>query len=77
MGKKASLSQTKRAQIVILRKEGLFKRKICIKVTLSNTAVYQAIARFQNFGLYHDKKRSGRPRKTSSLDDNLIWQIAV
>ena len=41
-------------------------------------AVYQAIARFQYFGLYHDKKRSGRPRKTSPCDDNLInSRIAV
>ena len=41
------------------------------------TGSHQAIARFENFALYHDKKRSGRSRKTSSLDDNLIPQIAV
>ena len=43
----------------------------------SKTAVHQAIARFQNFGLYDDKKKSRRSRKTSSRDDNLIRQIAV
>ena len=39
--------------------------------------VHQAIARFPNLKLYHDKKRSGRPRKTSPCADNLIWLIAV
>ena len=38
---------------------------------------YQVIARFQNFGLYHNKKRSGRLRKTSPHDDNLIRQVAA
>ena len=61
MDKKASLSKTKKAQIVILHKEGFsFKKVYC-----SKTAVYQATAKFQNFGLYHDKKKNGRPREAS------------
>ena len=73
MDKKASLSETKRAQIVILPKEKFSQRKICKKVSRSKTAVHPVIARFQNFELYHDKKRSGRPRKRSPRDENLIW----
>ena len=38
---------------------------------------FKTIARFQNFGLYHDKKRSGKPKITSSRNDNLIRRIAV
>ena len=56
MGKKASLSETTETQIVILHKKMLSKRKICKKVASSKTCVYQAIASFQIFGLYHDKK---------------------
>ena len=39
--------------------------------------VYQAIAKFRNFGPYHDKKKSKKPRKTRPYDDNLTQQIAV
>ena len=40
-------------------------------------AVCQAIARFSNFGLYHDKKRSGSPKKTSPRNDNLIRRMSA
>ena len=46
-------------------------------MTCCKTAVYQSIARFQNFGLYHDKKRSEGQEKTSSRDVNLLRRIAV
>ena len=68
MSKKANLSKNKKAQIAILQKEGFTQRKICKKVSYSKTAVHQVVARFQNFGLYHDKKRIGRLRKTSPCD---------
>ena len=70
MGKKPSLSKTKRAQIVILLEEEFSQRKICKKLSCSTVAFYQAIARFQNFRLYHDKKKSESAKKTSSLDNN-------
>ena len=63
MDKKASLPKNKRAKIVILHKEGFPQRKICKKVFCIKTAVYQVIARFQIFGLHHDKKKSERTRK--------------
>ena len=76
MCKKVSLSKTKRAQIMILHKEGFSQWKICKKVSCSKTVVYQVIARFLNVGLYHDKKMSGRLRKTSPRDDNFILDLA-
>ena len=72
MGKKASLFETKRYQVLVLHKKGFFQRKICKKVSCRKKAVDQAIVRFKNFKLYVDKKRSGRPRKTSLHDDNLL-----
>ena len=77
MGKKASLSETQRAQIVILCKEGQSERKISEKLNVSKTAVHQTIVKFKNTGLYSDQKRSGRPRKTTVRDDHLIHRIAV
>ena len=56
MGKKASLSKTKKTLIVILHKEEFSQRKICKKVLCSKTAVYQAIATFQNFVFCMTKK---------------------
>ena len=50
MGKKASLSEVKRAQIVILHKEGLSERLISEKVECSKTAVHQAIVKFKLCG---------------------------
>ena len=63
MDKKASLSETKRAQIVILDKEGFSQRKIYKEVFGNKTAVHQTIATFQNFGFYHDKKRVESQKK--------------
>ena len=50
MGKKASLSEVKHAQIVILHKEGLSERLISEKVECSKTAVHQAIVKFKLCG---------------------------
>ena len=73
MGKKASLSEIKRSQIVILHKEGLSERTISSGMECSKSAVHNAIVKCKNFGLYRDKKRSGRPRVTSPRDDHQIW----
>ena len=77
MGQKASFSKTKTAQVIILHKKRFSLSKICKKVSCSKMTVHQTFTRFQNFGLYHDKKRIGRPRKTNPCDDNFIWQITV
>ena len=75
MGKKASLFETPNCNFAQGR---VFSRKdLQKKMPCSKTAIDQAIARFQNFGLYHDKKRRGKPRRTSPYDDNLIRRIAV
>ena len=77
MGRKTALSEVERAQIVILHKEGLSEREITKRISRSKTAVRQAIMRFKNFGSYKDKKRSGRPHKTTPHDDHLIQRIVV
>ena len=39
--------------------------------------MHQAIPKFQKYGIYTDRKRSGRPLKTSSRNDHIIEKIAV
>jgi len=77
MGKKRSLSEAQRAQIVILRQERYTERTISEHLTVSKTAVHQAVVKFTNCGSYSDCKRSGHPRKTTRQDDNLIKRSVV
>ena len=77
MGKKTSVLAEKQAQINLLSEEGYSERQISIRLGVSKTAVHQAIAKFQKYGIYTDRKRSGRPLKTSSGDDHIIKKIAV
>ena len=77
MGKKSSLSDNKRAKIVTLFNEGYSERQISVKVSCCKTAVHTAIVNFKISGSFRDKKRCGRPRKTSLRDDHLIKRIAT
>ena len=65
MGRKASLSEFQRARIVTLHEEGYSERKIAGMIACSKTAVNTTINNFELYGNYSDKKKSGRPRKTS------------
>jgi len=77
MGKKGSLSEAQRAQIVILRQEGYTERAISERLSVSKTAVHQAVVKFKNCGSYSDCTRSGRPRKTTRRNDILIERCVV
>jgi len=77
MGKKRSLSETQRAQFMILRQEGYTERSIRERLAFSKTAVHQAVVKFKNCGSYSGCKRSGRPWKTTRQDDVLIKRCIV
>ena len=77
MGKKKSLTEVQRAQIVILHEEGVFERQIAARLSVSKTGVHQVITKHVSEGIFCDRKRSGRPRKTSISDDNLIRRMVV
>ena len=77
MGKKRSLSEAQRAQIVILRQEGYTERAISERLAVSKTPVHQAVVKFKNCVSYSDCKRSGRPRKTTQRDYILIKRCVV
>ena len=56
MGKKTSISEEKQAQINLLSEEGYSERQISIRLGVSKTAVHQAIAKFQKYGIYMNRK---------------------
>ena len=75
MGKKASLSVPQRSKIVTLHDEGYSERLISIKCKVSRKAVHTAIENFKLNRSFADKKRSGRPKKTTPRDDNRMKMI--
>ena len=77
MGKKKSLSEVQRAQIVALHGQNLSERLISAQMGCSKTAVHQAIAKYQEDGSYTDRKRSGRPRVSTAREDNLMRRIVM
>jgi len=77
MGKKRSLSEAQRAQIMNLRQEGYTERAISERLAVSKTAVHQAVVKLKNCGSYSDCKRSGRPWKTTRRDDILIKRCVM
>ena len=77
MGKKKSLSEVQRAQIVALHGQNLSERLISAQMGCSKTAVHQAIAKYQEDGAYTDRKRSGRPRVSTAREDNLMRRIVM
>ena len=72
MGKKTSILAEKQAQINLLSEEGYSEHQISIRIGVSKTAVHRAIAKFQKYGIYTDRKKSERPLRTSSRDDMTI-----
>jgi len=77
LGRKKSLSEVQRGQIVALHDEGLSERKIAAKLKVSKTAVHQSIKKFKQYGSYKDLHRSGRARKTTIRDDHLMKRIVT
>ena len=77
MGKKKSLSEVQRAQIVALHCQNLSERQISAQMGCSKTAVHQAIAKYQQDDSYTDKKRTGRPRVITAREDNVMRRIVV
>lgn len=76
MAKSKQISKEKRAQIVILNKTGHSQRKIAQIVGVSQKGVFSALGRFAETKSFADRKRSGRPRKTTKQNDRQIQMIS-
>ena len=60
-----------------LHGEGHTERDIDAKLRCSKTAVNNAITKFNADGTFHDRKRSGRPRKTAPREDRTMRLIVL
>lgn len=76
MAKKQEISKEIRAQIVILNKTGKKQREIAKLVCVSQNGVKTTLQRYAATRSYTDRKRGGRPRKTSKIDDRRIQVIS-
>jgi len=75
MGKLKQISVEQRAQIVILHEEGQSQRNIGKFVGVSKTGVATTLKRYAETNSFTDRKRPGRPRKTSESEDRYIMMI--
>ena len=69
MTKNSYHTEVERAQTVGLHKNGPSQRQISKELSISKSFIPRAIAKFKTEGIYANKKKSGRPRKTTSRDD--------
>ena len=77
MSKNSSLTKVQRSRTVVLHQEGYSERQIRLAEHCSKTAVHNALTKLKNSGYSSDRKRSGRPLKTTDRDDCLIRRIAM
>ena len=77
MGKNRYHTDVERAQKVALHKTGLSQRQISEQLGVSKSSVQRAIEKFNMEGIYNNRKKSGRPRKTTPRDDNTMKRIVA
>ena len=62
-------SPTKKAQIVLLRTQGVSEKEIAEKYSVDRTTVNQIFKRYkESKNFYHTKMKSGHPRKFMTHD---------
>ena len=70
-------TEVERAQIVTLHQHGLSQRQISKDLGISRASVQRTIKKFLLEGIYGNRKKSGRPRKTSQRDDHTMKKIVA
>ena len=77
MGKNRYHTDVERAQIVALHKNGLSQCQISKQIGVNSSSVQRTIRKFNSEGIYGNRKKSGRPRKTTARDNNTIKRIVA
>ena len=73
----SSLAKVRRAQIVTLHGEDIQKGTLQLNCIAPKRVVHNAIIKFTVDGTFHDRKRSGRLRKTTPIEDRSVRQIVM
>lgn len=77
MAKFKEIPIAKRAQIEMLRNLGKTQREIARIVGCSKTGVVTTLKRFEETESYQDKKRTGRPTKTTKSDERHLVMLSL
>ena len=77
MGKFRYHTDVERAQIVVLHKTGLSQRQISKQLVISKLSIQSAIKNFKTDGFYGDRKKTGRPWKTTTRDNYTTKRIVA
>ena len=75
MGKNRYHTDVERAQIVALHKNGLSQRQISKQISVNRSSIQRAIKKFNSEGIYGNRKKGGRLRKTTARDDSTMKRI--
>jgi transposase len=75
MGKKAVSVETK-WQVIGMHKLNVSNREIGRRLNISEFCVRTTIKNFEASGSVNDKPRSGRPRKLSTRDENMLYTLS-
>ncbi|XP_047122998.1 paired box protein Pax-2a-like [Hydra vulgaris] len=76
MGRTYELTTEKRAQIVILREQGLTLTSIASRFNVTHSCIIKTLKRYHDTGNLKSKARAGRPKVTTQRADNRIHRYA-
>lgn len=76
MGKSRNLQQSERKQVVMFRKQNKTFAEIAKYINRSKTVCKQAWYKFLKTGVYSDRLKNGRPRKTTPKMDRRINRLS-
>ena len=72
MTKNSYHTEVERAGIIALQKNGLSQHQIFQQLSISKSSIQIAITKFKNEKIYGNRKKSSRPKKTTSQDDTFM-----
>ncbi|GFV94510.1 hypothetical protein TNCV_3048031 [Trichonephila clavipes] len=77
MAKFSYLPENKRNKVIHLKEEDYSMLQIAAKVPCGLSTVVRTLKRFSETNFIADRGRSGRPRKTSLLEDRLLRRLSL
>ena len=70
-------TDVERGQSVVLHKNGLSQCQISKQLGINRSSVQRAIKKFATEGIFGNRKKSGRPRKTTAREDIAMKRIVA
>lgn len=77
MPPRRKLSEFERGRAVAWFQDGVPKREVARRLQVSISVIVRLIQRFTATGRVHERRRSGRPKKTNPREDRLIERQAL